>query len=288
MRPYFITLILAAATCQTFTASLQAQQGPLRPGSYRCFTTNMAPPGPAINPRDPDWRKSQGLPELESGQRATPPMQVPGVMIMPAFFGNILIDGKGTYKLTRSGHTGKYGFNKAAAVPTFTGDLKVMKVQGYDSSVGRFFLVYQSLAFQCSGGLTSSSTQNKSTPTGPGQKSGLTVTAATLTGLFRGNYVCTQGPEDMWLDTRATDDGVMVAVFSFGGNEMKPSGSYRLRGKWADDGFSLAPDEWIKQPSPRDEMVVLTGTLTARGIGGSVYHSGCSTFDLARQRSAGK
>jgi hypothetical protein len=267
-------------------ASLHAQQSPLKAGSYRCFTTNMAPPGPAINPRDPDWRKSQGLPPLERGQRATPPMQAPMIMIMPAFFGNILIDGKGGYKMTGNGKTGKYGFNAATATPTFTGDLSIMKVRGYNSATGRFFLVYDTLAFQC--GLQGAAGQNKPAPAVPVKKSNLPVTAAALTGRFTGSYVCGAESESLQLDTKAADNGVMVAVFQFGGSTGATSGTFTLQGKWTKDGFSLKPYEWIKQPSPTYEMAGLDGLLTDRGLAGRVAHRICSTFDVARERAVGK
>jgi hypothetical protein len=286
MMVLFCKMALAACITLVATTTLQAQQTPLQAGSYRCYTSSNAPAGPAVNPRDADWRRSQGLPPLERGQRATPPMQAPLIMIMPAFFGTIVMDGKGNYKTTGTGKTGKYGFNAATATPTFTGDLSIMQVRGYNSATGRFFLVYDTLAFQCS--LQGAAGQNKPVPAVPVKKSNLPVTAAALTGRFTGSYVCGAESEFLQLDTKAADTGVMVAVFQFGGSAGATSGTFTLQGKWTKDGFSLKPTEWIKQPSPVYEMAALDGVLTDRGLAGRVAHRVCSTFDVAREKVAGK
>jgi hypothetical protein len=69
------------------------------------------------------------------------------IKIIPAFFGDIVIDGKGNYRLTQSKHTGKYNFDKANSALTFTGDLSLMKVSGYKST--GFFISYKGLAYEC-------------------------------------------------------------------------------------------------------------------------------------------
>jgi hypothetical protein len=270
------TALMAAMT------SSQAQQTPLKAGSYRCYTTNSAPAGPAINARDPDWRKSQGLPPLESGQRATPPMQAPRLMIIPAFFGHIQIDGKGSYKMTGNGKTGKYGFNSATSTPTFTGDLAVMEVRGYNSSAGRFFLVYDSLAFQCSL-QGAAAEQATATPAQPPAKPAPPATAVSLTGRFSGSYVCGNETEEMQLELKAATNGLIVAVLKFG-KSSATNGSFTLDGNWNETEFNLTPAEWLKQPTPTYEMVGLQGALTEKGMNGKVVHRLCTTFELVREK----
>jgi hypothetical protein len=183
-------------------ANAYGQQAPLRTESYRCFTTSSVPAA-TWDPRDSDWRKANGLPPLERGGRAAPQIQMPQVMIMHAFFGNIEVAANRTTRLTRSGHTGRVGFNCAASVPTFTNDLKVMSVRGYSTNPFRFFLVNQSLAFECglqtddrasptttpataaTFGGASPSTTAETTP----QPSGA-PTATLFTGHYEGTYTC--------------------------------------------------------------------------------------------------
>jgi hypothetical protein len=267
----------------------KAQQSSLRAGSYRCFIADAIPSSPTIDARDPDWRRSQGLPDLEQGQRATPPRQESMMMITPAFFGNIVIDGKGGYRLTGTGKTGRYGFNSQTSVPTFTGDLAIMKVRGYNSYRGRFFLVYDSLGFQC--GLQGAPVANQTRPARPAPAPlpvpdrGLAGSAAAFTGRFNGTYACNEGTETLRLDTKAANNGIMVAVFQFGGTGSSPAGIFTLQGKWSKTGFALTPYEWVKQPKPEYEMTGLEGTITANGLSGRVVHNQCSTFDLERDRS---
>jgi hypothetical protein len=255
-----------------------AQQSPLRAGSYRCFSLDGSTMAPDSSPRDVAWRRAHGMPDLEPGQRATPPLQVPTVMIIPAFFGNIAIDGKGTYRLTGTGHTGKYGYNSAAAAPTFTGDLSIMKVAQYDGRAGHFLLVYQTLTFECS-----LEGRVAAPPATPMPKPARLATLADFNGHFEGSYFCGASPSAMALDTKAANDGTLVGIYSFGGTSGEPKGSFTVAGKWTPKGFVLEPKEWIHQPTPTYSMVGLNGVLTTNGFAGKVVHPVCTNFDIARR-----
>ncbi len=92
-------------------------------GEYYCYTTTLETSPGGINP----------------------------IAVQPAFFGNIILDGKGNYRMTRRPTGGTYSFNKATSTVTFTtGDLKIMKVKGYKSN--EFFIQYQESAFHCVNG----------------------------------------------------------------------------------------------------------------------------------------
>jgi hypothetical protein len=215
------------------------------------------------------------MPDLEPGQRAIPPMQVPTITIIPAFFGNIAVDGKGNYRLTGTGHTGKYGFSAAAAVPTFTGDLAIMKVAQYDSRAGRFLLLYQSLAYECGleGRQTTPQTIAKPTPTRLG-------TLADYNGHYEGTYLCRGIVGKMLLDLKASASGTLVAVYRSDNGDGE---AYSMVGKWTPKGFILNPNEWINQPKPTYDMIGLDGAPTSKGLAGRLINPVCTTFEISRK-----
>ncbi len=290
----FIQLALIGATVAHEFGYRQAhaqQPRPLKAGSYRCFTTAFVSAS-TPNPRDADWRKANGLPPLERGQRATPPRVTAPVPIQPAFFGNIVLDDKGSYQLTRSGHTGKVGFDAQTGKPTFTGDLEILKIEGYDSQVFRFFLVYQSLAFEC--GLEGPTTTPVPAPVAPPpspntnkqqQEPVAPAKQSDYAGHFEGILTCKQKQAPIQLDTKASPNGLLVAVFTFGGLDGNdPDGRFTLAGKWTPEGFQLNPHEWVN-PLRDQSMFGLTGKSNERGIAAEVTQQNCSGLELVRKQT---
>jgi hypothetical protein len=285
-HPVFVTALLLSAPY----AGVQAQQAPLKSGSYRCFTTSSVPVA-AVDPRDPNWRKANGLPPLERGERAVPQVQMPPVMIMPAFFGNIEVDASRNYRLTRSGHTGRVGFDRATSTPTFTGDLKIMQVRGYSTSPFRFFLVYQSLAFEC--GLQTDDSASPAPAAAPTARAGDSTRGAAVpartelsgpalfTGHFEGTYTCASTIA-LQLDLRAEPNGSLTAVFTGGGTNGFARERYSLTGTWSNHSFSLDPEKAIETP-PRAVMTALSGVVTDGHILGRVVYPGCGRFEVDRK-----
>jgi WD40-like Beta Propeller Repeat len=110
---FFITELIVSVVC------ISAQQAP-KAGEYYCYTTTIQTSPFGINP----------------------------ILVQPAFFGNLILDGKGNYKLTRRAGTGRYSFNKSTSKLSFTtGDLKIMAVSGYKSD--SFQISNNGLAFNC-------------------------------------------------------------------------------------------------------------------------------------------
>jgi hypothetical protein len=135
---FFLLFLLFYGFGNTF-----AQDSSPKIGEYYCYTTTLETSPFGINP----------------------------IAVQPAFFGNIILDGKGNYKMTRRPTGGNYSFNKATATLTFTtGDLKIMKVKGYKSN--EFFIQWETNAFHCVNG-------KNDTPTKP-----LTNPNASFTGII--------------------------------------------------------------------------------------------------------
>jgi hypothetical protein len=228
------------------------------------------------------------MPELERGQRAMPIPATQMVMIMPAFFGNIEFNGRGTYRLTGSGNTGGYTVDRSTRLPTFTGDLKIMDVRPITGREHAFFLVYQDMAFECglasaaTAPVTASGPPRPQTPRTPPRPNGPPATAASFTGHFEGTYVCGQGETSMQLDTRAAAGGELVAVMNFGGEANRPRGRYTLTGNWTGNAFRLAPEKWLEQPTGYS-MTAISGTLDGGAITGSVEAAGCGAMSLQRK-----
>jgi hypothetical protein len=111
-----VSLLLASALAQGLL--------PPKAGTYYCYTSQYNP--------------AQAI--------------VYSISYTPAFFGNVILDGKGNCTLTGRNTSGKYLFDKSSGNMTFTGDLKVMRHQNYPSQKNTCLLLYQDLAFVC--GLT--------------------------------------------------------------------------------------------------------------------------------------
>jgi hypothetical protein len=258
-------------------------------GSYRCFTTSMMQVGAAPNARDRNEREKRGMHELERGERAVPIAPQQQIMIMPAFFGNVVMDGRGGYRLTGSGHTGGYAVNRATSAVTFTGDLKIMelrRIEGRDA----FFLVYQDMAFECGNQSGASATSGNAGATASVGAAAATPAAARIgqssdfTGRFSGSYTCGDRAAPIRLDLQATPAGQVTGVVEFGGGDSgRPHGSFAVRGAWSGDEISLGPDRWIVQPAPSYVMVPLTGRLAKGELSGTVTGAGCTTFAVTRR-----
>jgi hypothetical protein len=267
-----------------------AQSNPPKPGNYRCFTTTMGLATAQPNPRDESARAARGLDPLKPGERAIPQMPITPVLIVPAFWGDIVMKAGGTYNFSGQKGSGGYTFNKATSQLTFTGDLSIMRVTGYNDQNYGFFLTYNGTAYQCGlrgGNGASSPAVSPSTPPkpvarvasiGPALKS---ATAADLTGHFEGSYICGQGETSLTLDLLGKENGVLVALLSFGGANNIPKGSYSLVGKWAGAHFTLKANEWVSQPKGYI-MVDVEGDLGAKGVFGNMLTSGCSNFSALR------
>lgn len=81
------------------------------------------------------------------------PFNLPGsFIIVPAAFGNIVMDGKGNYQLPSIKKRGLYKFDKTTSELTFTsGDLQLFKASGTSTSNGtyRFRLALEAIAYSC-------------------------------------------------------------------------------------------------------------------------------------------
>jgi WD40-like Beta Propeller Repeat len=109
------------------------------------------------------------------------------VIFIPAAFGNIILDGKGNYKLPTLKNSGSYKFDKTTSKLTFTtGDLTALKASrpGFDNGRYRFILTYQTISYECShqpDGNNPVGTDNKPRPPGilnKGLKGSLIVSTA--------------------------------------------------------------------------------------------------------------
>jgi hypothetical protein len=262
-------------------------------GSYRCFTTSMMQVGAAPNARDRNEREKRGMHELERGERAVPIAPQQQIMIMPAFFGNVVMDGRGGYRLTGSGHTGGYSVNRTTSAVTFTGDLKVMelrRISGRDA----FFLVYQDLAFECgnsSGNSSNAGAAAGATPQGASAQATAAVGSAIVptgrpsdfTGRFRGTFNCVgivANPFRLRLD--ATNDGKLTGVYESGGDDGKAFESYAVNGTWNGTDFRLAPGAWIQQPKG-NIAIGFTGSVNGNDLAGTMDHPRCGEFRVSRQ-----
>ena len=108
--------------------NISAQQPPPDAGKYSCLTTQLS--------------NAPGAP-------------LGAVVFIPAAFGNIILDGKGNYRLPGlKNNSGLYKFDKTTNQLTFTtGDLTALKATrpGFDNGRYRFILIYQnSISYECS------------------------------------------------------------------------------------------------------------------------------------------
>jgi hypothetical protein len=93
-----------------------AQAKPPVAGSYYCHTTTFTVGAGGLDKNFNDVNGNNAL------------------QVLPAFFGDIVIDGKGNYKLSGSGKGGQYTFDKTKGKLNFSGELKSVQVSEYKST----------------------------------------------------------------------------------------------------------------------------------------------------------
>jgi hypothetical protein len=265
-----------------------AQSKPLKAGTYHCTTISSS----TFSQRATDANDPSEINRRAGGNKIRP-MAPPQLFFGPAAFGNVMLDGKGNYRMPSVRQTGRYGFNTTTGRPTFTGDLGAMK-QGYYSGTGTSFTVSigDGMNFQCSltgastgGGASTRQNEPASAPfvsMGPALKS---VSATNFTGNFTGDYVCANSPSTLQFSLSADPDGKLVGIFRFGGDRMAEMnyavGAYSLKGRWQGSHFELKGDAWIRQPDGY-VMVDFEGEISDRGVFGKVVHPACSTFTATK------
>lgn len=121
MKRTNLILVILSVISLLLASALAQQLQPPKAGTYYCYTSQYDPSGAIVG----------------------------SISYTPAFFGNIILDGKGNYTLTMRKNTGKYIFDKTTGKMTFTGDLKVMRYEIDPSQKDRFVLIYKELAFVC-------------------------------------------------------------------------------------------------------------------------------------------
>jgi hypothetical protein len=281
-----VFLFVAALTLSVLPA--EAGSLPLSAGTYYCWTlTTMyaAPPSPD-SPSEINRRAA--------GNNIRP-MVAPGLLMAPAAFGNVILDGKGGYRMPTTKQVGKYGFNKATGLPTFTGDLGALKLIEYSGTGTSFVMRWETMNFQCA--LTGDGAVKPSTAIAPGtrapnssfvSKSGPALTnaqAKDFNGRFEGSYVCSSTETIMQLELQAKPNGTIAAIFKFGGvktPELSYSlGVYSLKGTWRGAHYVLKSEQWIEQPAGY-VMSDLEGDITTLGTSGVLLHSSCDSFALKR------
>ncbi len=276
-----LVALLPIAACNAHSQSL-----PLKAGQYSCHTITVTAhtqtAGEAME--EETWRKS-GNPIR--------PMTVPHMLLAPAAFGEIILDGKGGYTMPAIKQTGRYGFDKAKGVPTFTGDLGAMQIVEYPGTGDRFSLGYNGMNFDCSlpappSAAVASGTRKPNAAfvrsAGPVRAKAV---AADFDGQYIGNYVCSISPTPMQLDLSANTDGTLAGTVQFGGLHTPEGGyflgSYSVKGNWKGTHYRLIADEWIKQPEGY-VMIDFEGDLTTLGTSGVVLYSSCDSYALRRAR----
>jgi Tol biopolymer transport system component len=162
MKRTNLILVILGVVSLLLASALAQQLLPPKAGTYYCYTSQYNP--------------AQAI--------------VYSISYTPAFFGNVILDGKGNYTLTGRKTSGKYMFDKASGIVTFTGDLKIMRYQNVPSQKDTFLLLYQDLAFVC--GLTN----NASKPQGSSGTAPATAAAKTLNQGLTGKIMATISDEN--------------------------------------------------------------------------------------------
>jgi hypothetical protein len=270
-----------------------AQSQPLKPGTYGCWTLSMsyrAPPAP--DSQSEINRRARQL-EIDPNSRS---IQSPNLSLVPAVFGNVILDGKGRYRIPAVKQTGTYGFDRRKGLPTFTGDLGGMKLVEYSGTGTSFVLGWQDMNYQCGlegqGRASAAEKAGTKTPNvafvswvGPKLSS---AKASDFEGRFEGSYMCSSVATRMELDLKPRADGTITAVFRFGGiktPEVNYSvGSYSMKGTWQGTHFVLKSDQWIVQPNGY-VMTDIEGDVTTKGVAGTMLYSSCDSFAAGRVNS---
>jgi hypothetical protein len=286
-NPFFewrLALILSLAAM--LSACQPAAAAPTLPlkGTYQCFTTSWMQTGPAPNPRDMDERKKRGMNPLEPGEFA---MNIPapmGMMLMPAVFGEIEIDGKGGYALKQMKQTGKYTFDAKQNDLRFTGDLGAMVAREFNPQTSGFVLTYEEeLAFQCGRvGAPASGTQAAAIAAPP-------PPVANFNGVFTGEFTCNGVAAPLNLELTPGEFGEIAAAITLGGGST--TSAYTAVGNFSAAKFYVVPDfgSILSQSGLGGSVgsnalqASFSGEISGDEIVGKVDNPGCTTFRAKRQ-----
>jgi hypothetical protein len=113
--------------------------GGLEPGTYACFTGTVTPS--MLQPRTDQQLQEQ------TGQTAVRDVVVPNMMLVPAVFGNIIIDDSGGYSLTAMDRRGDYSVSGGEL--SFTGDLGGLTLRSFEPANHRFTFSFQDMGIEC-------------------------------------------------------------------------------------------------------------------------------------------
>ena len=129
-------------------------------------------------------------------------------------------------------------------------------------------------------------------PTEPAPKAIATAPPAHRSTMWKGRYVCAQGPTALELEI-ASGDHAIDATFTFGPlpeNPNVPHGAYKMHGtvtRLGDGEFAviLEPDHWLEQP-PSYVMVGLQAATSAEHsvLRGKITNPSCAEIELSRVR----
>jgi hypothetical protein len=115
----------------------------------------------------------------------------------------------------------------------------------------------------------------------------------TPAGVWKGNYVCSEGGMALTLTLEASPDGALTGIFTFSPSPHNPgtsSGSYTLVGAWRANGeLTLSGERWIDKPEG-GQMLSLEGQAFAGEPGEPVELAGqvtgvagCTSWGVSRQ-----
>ena len=251
-------------------------------GTYQCFTTSWVQTGIAPDARDQDERKKRGMNPLESGDYAVSIPAPMGMMMMPAVFGEIQIDGNGHYSLPQMNQSGKYTFDAAKNDLRFTGDLGAMSLHDFNPETSSFVLIYKSeLAFQCgiagkaSGGAGPAQSRPAAPPAAP---------PADFNGVFAGTLSCDGASAPLELGLTDTGFGSLKGSVKLGAlGAGIPARSYGIEGNRSTNAFSVTPDFASILSQSGAPLLSLSGQLSGDTLTAKVDAPGCAAFTATRQ-----
>jgi hypothetical protein len=280
-----LSAILSLGVYLSSVSPAAAEAVPLKQGTYSCFTiAAMAPQATLPTDLSEVNRAAQG--------NKIRPMVPPQILLAPAAFGNVILDGKDGYRITAVRSVGKYGFNKATGRPTFTGDLGAMKQGEYNGTGTRFIVGWEGVNYQCS--LTADPNSPEVLAAAAARDRDFKATvgpvlptaqAGDFNARYIGSYICGNTETYLVLDLTAKPDGSLTGVFNFGGLHTPEIsyylGSYALQGEWKEAHFKLKGQQWLKQPNGYI-MTDMEGDLTKLGSSGKVLSPRCGSFAVKR------
>jgi hypothetical protein len=204
--------------------------------------------------------------------------------VRPAFFGKLVLDGRGGYTLTAKGQQGRYVYEPRQGKLSFSGTLSAAQVSGY--SADSFKLNYRgpngTFAFNCTtDGVGDARSSQKASPEN---------VQRLVAGQFVGEYACTPGGRvAITIQLSSDDDNNLqgVVLLKMGGpSSWQPVAKYSVAGRWFKEAvFSIRPDTWLENPSnlplPTDWM---TGQVEESGLSHIKKSDTCPNFSLKRVR----